>query len=398
MKPARVERHLDEIGRFLFEPLIHPRKPPRTWELISWDVEQGLQVIVRRDEHLLLVELEDRDDDRPCYDRTRHFNICARRHFAAESPMNARDRRLLDAIVGMVRQREVHLPDAERSTTGRKAAVREIEVERVLMPEGAGHYYLNPYVGCMIGCEFCYVGERADLSRRLEGQPRLPWGRYVDVKVNAPEVLREEVERRPPGVVRMSPIITDPYQPLEKRYRITRRCLEVLQEADFTPVVLTRAVRALEDLDLFKRFSVACVGFSIPSDDDHYRILFEPGGDPVDDRIEALARCHEAGLYTMAVIQPTLPMNPERLVERVAPYVGAVRVDRMHHLDRYRYMYEAHGLEHAMEPEFFDDLRERLVAGFRSHGVVVDAMDDLARILADRADVGTMDRATRGGR
>ena len=93
----------------------------------------------------------------------------------------------------------------------------------------------------------------------------------MDVKVNAREILAREVREHPPGTVRMSPILTDPYQPIEKRYRITRQCVEVLIEAEFRPVILTRESRVLDDLDLLTRGRSA-VGFSIPTDDDGLRL------------------------------------------------------------------------------------------------------------------------------
>ncbi len=381
MKGNAVRRELDDVGRFLFEPLISPRRGRRGWQLVSWDVEQGLSLILARNHHLILVELEASDPTLDCYARTARFNICARRHFSAGSPLDEADRRLVDGVVRVVRQREKRLPDFERPTTSRRMGIREIEVERVLIPEGANHYYLNPYVGCLMGCEFCYVAPRADFSRQLEGLPHLPWGRYVDVKVNAAEVLRREVVGLPPGIVRLSPIVTDPYQSLERSYRITRQCLEVLLDADFTPVILTRAALVLEDLPLLRRFARASVGFSIPSDDDRMRQYFEPGADPLEERLDALARCREAGLHTTAVIQPVLPMDPDRLVAQVSPLVRTVRVDRMHHVDRYLHLYARHGLEHAATPAFFEEMIPRLRQGFTAQGVQLDDMDNLARLL-----------------
>ncbi len=380
-RTVAVRRELEDVGRFLLAPLIVPKRPHRGWRLVSWDVEQGLSLVLARGRHLILVELEAVDPTLDCYARTARFNICARRHFAAQTPLDDADRRLVDAVVRVVHRREGKLPEFERPTTSRRVGLREIEVERVLIPEGANHYYINPYVGCLIGCDFCYVAPRADFSRELEGLPQLPWGRYVDVKVNAAEVLRREVSRFPPGIVRLSPIVTDPYQSLERSYRITRQCLEVLLDAGFTPVILTRAALVLEDLPLLRRFDQASVGFSIPSDDDRMRQRFEPGADPLEDRLEALARCQEAGLHTTAVIQPVLPMDPDRLVAQVAPLVRAVRVDRMHHVQRYRHLYAQHGLEYAAEPAFFDELIPRLRQGFADHGVETDELDDLAQLL-----------------
>ena len=390
MQPVTVSRNIEGLAQKLLEPLLQLASPSRTgWRLLGWDAEQGIQFTLAKGESTLLFELERRDDERDCYARTRRFNVNVRQHFREGAPLSDEDHRVAAQVLSILKAREGLLPVLDRPAPSNRAQVREIRVERVLMPEGAGHYYINPYVGCMIGCDFCYVAGRADFSRELEGLPSLPWGRYVDVKVNAPEVLREEVKRHPPGIVRMSPILTDPYQGLERRYRITRKCLEVLAEAGpFIPVILTRAARVVEDLDVLRRFSCACVGLSIPTDDDRVRKHFEPGGDPIEERLEALRRCHEAGLRTFLVVQPMLPMDPERLVELTAAYVHAVRIDRMHQLHRTRGLYESFGRLDAIEDAFFDEVGRRLREGYAARGVAIDTLDDLGQSLGLPSSAG----------
>jgi DNA repair photolyase len=376
-----MARTVDQLARDLFAPILQARTFPDGWHVIGWDAEQGLALTLGRGTTVLLIELEARDESIPCYARTKQFNVCARLQLEA-CEMTDVDRRVVDKVVALVARREALLPVLERSEPSRRAVVREITVDRVLMPEGGGNYYLNPYVGCMIGCEFCYVGPRAALSRRLGGLAEVPWGRYVDVKINAAEILREEVRQRPAGLVRMSPILTDPYQPLEARYRITRQCLEVLHDAGFTPVILTRAARVLDDLDLLVRFPRAAVGFSIPTDDDAMRAHFEPGSDAIEDRFEALEKCHRAGVRTFGCVQPLLPMNVENLVGRMAPFITAVRLDRMHFVPRMLHRYEAAGRVDASSDEFFARTTAELTREFRARGVSVDALDDLVSLLA----------------
>lgn len=303
-------RWVDEVARALFGPLLVEGAPLQGWRVAGWDAEQGLCLTVERGERALLIELERLDHERACFARTARFNVCARRMFAATAPLDSADRALVELVVGVIRRREARVPSVDRPQVGRRALVRAIEVNRVLISEGRGHYYVNPYVGCTLGCSWCYAAERADFSRELEGQPSFEWGRWVDVKENAPAVLSEEVRRNPPGIVRMSPIVTDPYQPIERHHRITRRCLEVLLEARFAPVILTRAARVLDDLELLRQFPRAAVGFSIPTDDDAVRRAFEPGADPIEERLDALRQLAEAGIRTFAVLQPVLPCDP----------------------------------------------------------------------------------------
>jgi DNA repair photolyase len=347
---------------------------------VGWDSEAGVSLTLSHGDRHLLVEVEPKDDARECFGRTGRFNVCVR-HAFQRGALTEEERKAANQVVDVLRSREHLLPVAERPLLSTGSEVREVMVDRVLVAEGPGRYYVNPYSGCMIGCSFCYVAHRADMSRAMEGRPRLPWGRYVDVKVNAVEVLRREVASHAPGIVRMSPIVTDPYQPLERKYRITRQCLQVLGEAGFKPVVLTRAARVVDDIELLARIPGAAVGLSIPTDDDRMRRVFEPGADPIEDRLEALARCHRAGIVTFAVVQPMLPMDPDRLVEAIAPFVRCVRMDRMHELERARPLYEQAGRLDASEDAYFERIEAHLIQGFSSRGVLVDDLDDLGALI-----------------
>jgi DNA repair photolyase len=124
---------------------------------------------------------------------------------------------------------------------------REISAKTVLTRTGiAGYdYCINPYVGCEHGCLYCY----ASFMKRFTGH-REPWGEFVDAKVNAPQVLRRQLKKAALGSVLVG-TVTDPYQPAEKTYSITRGCLEALLERQFPVQLLTRSPLCLRDRDLF---------------------------------------------------------------------------------------------------------------------------------------------------
>lgn len=376
-----MSRAADAAVRELLGPLLTATPTSSQWRLLAWDVDQGVTLTLERGDRRVRVEVSARDEGRPCFARTGRFNLAAR--MEGDGDLDADARRAVEQLVRLLRAREGRLPVLARPAPERRSAVREVEVDRVLVPEGPGRYYVNPYVGCMIGCSFCWAAEGADLSRALEGLPASPWGRWVDVKVNAPAVLRGELARHAPGTVRLSPVVTDPYQPLERAYRVTRGCLEAMAEHGFTPVVLTREARVLEDVALLRRCPGAAVGLSIPTDDDTVRAAFEPGASPIEERLDALRRLHAAGVRTFAVVQPALPMDAARLVAEVAPYVRAVRVDTMHAVERARPLYARAGRLDAMEEGFADALVRELSEGFTARGVRVDALDDLAAALSD---------------
>lgn len=380
MEHKPEQRELDRIAREFLAPFLDGGFTRAGWTLISWDAEQAICLTFERAQACILLELEERNEQLDCYTHTARFNVCVRRQFE-DAQLSDADRRFVDDVIAVVREREAALPDPERPAAARKTMVREVLVDRVLIPEGKDQYYINPYVGCMIACRFCYVMDRADFSRHLEGLPQLPWGHYLDVKVNAAEVLRRETQLVRKGIVRMSPILTDPYQSAERHYRITRQCLEVLLETDIAPVVLTRAARILDDLALLQRFRRVLVGFSIPTDADEYRQIFEPDADPIDERLAALRALHAAGVRTFAVIQPVLPMNVDRLVEQIAPFVCAVRLDRLYVGERVRHLYDDNGLAAFRTEAFADETIGKLSRAFRARGVTVESLDNFEPLL-----------------
>lgn len=163
-------------------------------------------------------------------------------------------------------------------------------------------YALNPYVGCQHGCVYCY----SVFMKRFTGHGE-EWGTFVDVKVNAPQLLARELKRVKPGEVLLSSV-TDPYQPLERGYRLTRACLEILREYPHFPVsILTKSTLVLRDLDILSQIKDLEVAFTITGLDEGARRVFEPQAPPTGARIEALARLSEAGLKTWAFFGPAIP-------------------------------------------------------------------------------------------
>jgi DNA repair photolyase len=212
------------------------------------------------------------------------------------------------------------------------ARVREVQVERLLTPAGtqAERYHaLSPYVGCLVGCRFCYAQTRVAEVRRLEMLPDVPWGSYVDVRVNAAEVLAGELARLTPLPIKFCPIVSDPYHPIERRYRVTRACIEVIAASAAPPpvLVLTRCRLVERDLDVLSALPRAYVGVSIPTIDDEVRRHFEPRGATIAERLAILAAAARAGVRTFAVVQPLLPGSTEELASALAATCGSASID-----------------------------------------------------------------------
>ena len=248
--------------------------------------------------------------------------------------------------------------------------IKEIIAKTVLTKTGIGgfDFCINPYVGCQHGCTYCY----ASFMKRFTGH-REPWGQFLDVKVNAREVLARQLKRVKSGSVLVG-TVTDPYQPAERRYRITRGCLEALKETSLCVNILTRSPFCLMDLDVFQGFRNLEIGVTIPTDSEEMRRLFEPSAPPIPSRLEALKRLHLAGLRTYAFVGPMLPMDPGRLVGELSGAVDEVLIDRMNYSGKVKSIYGKAGLTRCLDDEYFTDTTGLLSEAFTSAGVSVSVL------------------------
>ena len=132
-----------------------------------------------------------------------------------------------------------------------------------------------------------------------------PWGAFVDVKVNAIEVLKRQLRRAEPGTVFISSAC-DGWQPLEAQWRLTRRCCELLLERGFRLHVLTKSSLVLRDLDIFSGQPVQ-LGITLTTLDERLRELWEPGAASVRDRLRVIEASRRQGLETGIMFGPLLP-------------------------------------------------------------------------------------------
>lgn len=192
-----------------------------------------------------------------------------------------------------------------RFVTQAAPRITEKHCKTALSKSGLSYdYTVNPYIGCLHGCTYCY----ANFMRRFTGHLRDPWGSFVDVKVNLINILARELPKRAGGSVWLSSVC-DPYQQPEAKYQLTRRTIQLLSEyPKFTISILTKNTLILRDLELLKPISDRVdVGFTITTFDEDAQRIFEPHASPVKDRIEAVKRINEAGVPTWVFIAPMLP-------------------------------------------------------------------------------------------
>jgi DNA repair photolyase len=189
--------------------------------------------------------------------------------------------------------------------------ISEIETKHILTHSkvpGLG-YSINPYVGCQHACVYCY----ARFMKRFTSHEE-PWGQFVDAKINSIDVFDKDILRVKSGEGAFIASVTDAYQPVERKYKLTRSILERIADSPpdlfrngFAVSILTKSDLVLRDLDILKRLEKVSVGFSIAMTNETSCRLFEPRCSPIRQRISALKILRDAGIRTYAFISPILP-------------------------------------------------------------------------------------------
>lgn len=181
-------------------------------------------------------------------------------------------------------------------------------------------YALNPYRGCQHACLYCYSPEVLREKRE--------WGSFLDVRRNMPSVLAKELKRKDKGVVGIG-TVTDGYQPAEKKYELTRRCLEAILKHDFPISIQTKSNLILRDLDLIRRFSSKDVGVTITTLNEDYARLFEPWASSPKDRLSAISEIASHNIDTWIFWGPILPGITNRDLEALVKVIGATGVKKV---------------------------------------------------------------------
>ena len=160
-------------------------------------------------------------------------------------------------------------------------------------------YSLNPYRGCEHNCAYCYVPNVLRIKRS-------EWGSFVNIKQNIPTVLSKELKTKKPGIIALS-TVTDPYQPVEKKFKLTRFCLEQLLRYDFPVHIQTKSNLVLRDIDIISKFSNIEVMFSIGTNNDVERKKLEPFTSSIQERLNAMQKISENGIKTTVFFGPIYP-------------------------------------------------------------------------------------------
>jgi len=239
--------------------------------------------------------------------------------------------------------------------------IKEMYAKSILSKSRVFDYTVNPYVGCEHGCTYCY----ARFMKRFTAH-REEWGEFVDAKINAPALLQREIKKKRVGKVWISGVC-DPYQPLEKKYELSKSCLEILLKHGWPVTIQTKSPLVLRDIELLRKSNEIEVGLTITTADENVRKIFEPNSPTIKERIETLEKLHSAGVKTFAMIAPLLP-KAEGLVAQLSGKVDYVLIDRMnyHYAD---WVYRRHKLEYAMTNNFFTQKKLELAGALEGEDI-----------------------------
>jgi DNA repair photolyase len=221
--------------------------------------------------------------------------------------------------------------------------ISEIQCKTALSRSGiyGWQFTINPYRGCEHSCKYCYAPNILRVSRST-------WGSFVDVKKNIPTILSKELKRTKPALVGISSV-TDPYQPLEEKYKVTLYCLEQLQKNKFPISIITKSPLILRDIDVLKKFEHSEITISISTLDDSISRILEPKAPTIKQRLDALTKLSAEGFNTYAFLGPLLPIlnteNVSEMISRVADTgVNTIMVDSLN-----------------LKPGIWDDINEAFI-------------------------------------
>ncbi|MDP6038113.1 MAG: radical SAM protein, partial [Candidatus Latescibacteria bacterium] len=213
--------------------------------------------------------------------------------------------------------------------------IDEINARSVLVAqnppgEPITEYTLNPYSGCGMGCSYCYVMKFPFAYE----YPQI-WGEWVQPKLNAPFLLGKARAKIYGRKIFMGSA-TDPYQYIERKYRLSRKCLEVLADCNLKGLTVhTRSHLILDDLDVLTSFGDRLrVGFSVPTDDDRVRKRTEPKAPKISVRLKTMKRLREAGIYVNASLAPVLYCHPRKFAAQIAEAADGVYFGKMDYTDK----------------------------------------------------------------
>jgi DNA repair photolyase len=254
--------------------------------------------------------------------------------------------------------------------------IRKIFCRQALSPSKIHgfSYSLNPYTGCQHGCIYCYARFMCKY-RKGNVDKKEEWGTFVDVKVNIPDVLNREIGNKQTGRI-MFCSVTDGYQQIEKKYELSRKCMEIFSRYNFPVSILTKSCLVERDMDMISRMKGIEVGMTITFSDDRDRRIFEPDASPTEDRLKTLKKFSETGISTYAFFGPFIPGASDKELQDFVRKIADTGISSML-LDRF-------GIKYGNWEPMQDVLRKNYPEVFAKHRELFLKQSDYYRELKIR--------------
>jgi DNA repair photolyase len=215
-----------------------------------------------------------------------------------------------------------HVSSSLEMQSNKDVLIREIGCKTILNKTSISDYSLNCYTGCAHGCTYCY----ARFMQRFHPHPE-PWGKFVDIKVNAIEVLERQIRCAVPGAVFVSSAC-DGWQPVEAERQLTRRCGNLLLKHGFRIEALTKSSLVLRDLDVFSGRDVR-IGVTVTTLDERLRGIWEPNSSSIKERFHVISESVAAGVETAIMFGPLLPFlsDNQESIDSMFQWAAELAVD-----------------------------------------------------------------------
>lgn len=197
--------------------------------------------------------------------------------------------------------------------------IKEIKTKSIIVKSALpdSDYVINPYTGCMHSCIYCYAVFMKRFTNHSE-----PWGKFVDVKINAPDLIPQNTKKYKGKLIMISSV-TDPYQPIERKYKLMRKILENLISLEPNLCIMTKSDLIERDIDLLSQFENCQAGISISTLDEKIRKQIEPLASSPQKRISTVRKLKKAGISNFIFISPILPeiTNWKQIINKTKDFV-----------------------------------------------------------------------------
>lgn len=201
--------------------------------------------------------------------------------------------------------------------------INEIRTDRVLANTSItlSDYVINPYRGCQFGCDYCYTKNNKNLLDRTND-----WGNFIDVKINSLDILKKELEQLKNKKIKiLLGSTTEPFQPIEQQYKLTRAIIELLKQYNIPVIILTKSPLIIDDLELLTYSTENIIYFTYNSPE--VKTLFEKETPSNQARLAVIQKILQNNIKLTVYISPYFPYISE--YQQIMDDIGQIKDNKL---------------------------------------------------------------------